>query len=1341
MFFECRAAPPAVSEAFIPCSELFHQGKTRDAAKAAVALAAAGAEPRLATDVLFLADLARAAGQPRRALAWLRWGLARHPGERRLTFAALYENIGRQALTRSLGEIELLAASQESSEAGLLEALRALAWARHGFVRRASEHRERTLRIGLRVPFVVHLLTEVELELHRFEEAAELGQRLVQQAPRWARGRLQLAEALLGRARSEEGARALWEPLRQGLEDAELELRAGWLAFHLGDHGAAFDVLWQRATAWPAAEGASRLVRRLEGLPWRLERTPDALPALLAEAPRLAENLAGELAGRRILAHPWIGWRRGPGLAAAMAMVTTAQGLAAEPRLLSDVLAGREELPPWRLGDLLAERHFRVELVQASAEVLCSLLDQGVAPIGIVENWPHPRLEILKGYDLERRTFLAARPDDPAPALLPFAELPVRYAASGGLLALIAPLRAFEVALPPGARSLPMALEAEVERACALGERERAERAVGGLREKRPTALRRELAIRAILRGPRESTAAIAALLAEPALPAAAKLRAVAELRDPESLAALRPFLPAPSPGRENGGRRLPALLAAWAERDWRGLLRHATHLAERGPALEVFWTAKAIAAAHLGDAESAREAAQLAIELAPEAEGAKALLRILRPAPRPALEEIGELRRVIEQNPHRHRLKLELVRELARQGDGLLFEKALLETLRFLPRWPPAWHLLAEWYAAQRRPDLATAAQTRAAGWLAPAELEITAGEAGMPTFWAEASVAGRYFAAQEGTALPPLPEEGPRQVVWRAFLIAARPLELSADKAAAALAALAAALGEAKAQPQLEVLRGQLEESAFETRSALGRYERILREAPALGLAWQRLGRLLEARGENEAALEAYRRALAGHPALGESLEGLARLERGFGHQEGELRARENLCRLQPYAFLPLEKLALAVLEYRGLLEALAAIEERRVLHDASDLAALRARVRAEAGDFVGAEEELLRRPEAREAQPLHATIAELLAAEARADEVRAAVLIEVGLRLAPDNPHLLLARARELEKREPAALEDFYRRALLEGATDPRLVRGFLRLRGSAPAKAARELLAAANPAERRDLALALAEVLPELAPPEPCRDFLAFAVELLPHLVPLLSAYAQALLSAGRRDEAVAIARRLYELEPESPRWIALLADCLRETAPREAHQFLLKEYEKTGALDCLVEIAGSYVRLGEFGQAAATYRRVLEEAPENPVALVRLYELGERPQDLFDGFYALLARGRGFDARGLHVAAVEVAIAVQRSLPESWLEGAQRRFEQLRRSIEEVGEEKLRLGLAVAKWLQAYGRKDEAKAYRLAAGSTWRRLRLLDWPSSRRWISPPPGDTDDDTAAR
>jgi hypothetical protein len=95
----------------------------------------------------------------------------------------------------------------------------------------------------------------------------------------------------------------------------------------------------------------------------------------------------------------------------------------------------------------------------------------------------------------------------------------------------------------------------------------------------------------------------------------------------------------------------------------------------------------------------------------------------------------------------------------------------------------------------------------------------------------------------------------------------------------------------------------------------------------------------------------------------------------------------------------------------------------------------------------------------------------------------------------------------------------------------------------------------------------------------------------------------------------------------------------------------------------------------------------------------------------------------------------------VAIAVQRSLPEAWLEGAQRRFEQLRRALEEAGEERLRLGLAIAKWLQVYGRKDEAKAYRLAAGSTWRRLRLLDWPASRRWIAPPPGDTDDDTLPR
>lgn len=1308
-----------------------------------MALAAAGEEPRLPADVLLLADLARASGLPRRSLAWLRWGRRHFEGDRRLRFALLYENIGRQPLSQSLATVEALESSQEGSDGGVHQALRALIWARHGFTRRAAEHRERTLRTGLRLPFVVYLLTEVEIELHRFEEAVELGQRLAQQVPRWARGRLLLSEALLGRSRSEEGLRQLWEPLQKGLEDAELELRAGWLAFHLGDHAAAFDLLWRRATAWPGAEGAAALMVRLESLPWRLERTPDALPELLAEAPHLAETLAGELAGRHLLPHPWIGWRRGPGLAAAVAMVTAAQGLAAEPRSVIEALAGREDLAMWRLADILGERHFRVEMLGASSEVLRSLLDQGVALIGQVESWPRPRLEVIKGYDLARRSFVVARPDDPAPAVLPFESIAVRYRESGGLLALIAPLRAFEVALLPGVRSLPMVLEAEIERAGALGERERAEKALASLGARRPTALHRELAIRGILRGPRESAAAVAALLAEPWLPPAARLRAAAELRDADFLAALRPELTA-EPGAHAEGahidRRVPALLAAWGARNWRRLLELSAELAERVPELEVFWCAKALAAAHLGDRRMAEEAAQLAIELAPESVEAHALLRILRLWPRPALEEIGELRKLVEQQPHRHPLKLELVRELARQADGLLFEKALLETLRFLPRSPPAWNLLADWYAGQERPDLAQAALERAAAFLGPEDLAAGPSDAGLPEFWRAATAAGRSFAAASGTAMPALPEEGPREVSWRAFLEAAEPLALTRDKATAALAALTAELGSASLPPILEVLRGELEERAHEVRSALGRYERLLREVPSLGRAWQRLGRLLEERGEGEAALEAYRRALASQPALGAAIDGLVRIERGFGHQEGELRARESRCRLEPYAFAPLEQLVLATLEHRGLAAALETLEERRALHPPGGVAALRARLRAEAGDFAGAEDELLRRPEARDHQPLHAVIAELMAAEAKADTAAAAVLIERGLRLAPSNVFFLLARARELERRDPARLEPFYREALLAGVFDPRLLRGFLRCRGTAPARAASELLAAAG-RRRTALALALAEALPEVAPPDRTREFLAFAVETLPLSVPLLSAYAQSLLAAGRRDEAVAVARRLYDLEPESPRWVALLADCLRETAPREAHQFLLKEYEKTGALDCLVEIAGSYLRLGESGQATATYHRVLEEAPENPVALVRLFELGERPHELFDGIFGLVARGRGFDSRYLHVAAVEVAIACQRSLPESWLEGAQRRFEQLRRTAEEAGEERLRLGLAIAKWLQASGRKEEAKAYRLAAGSTWRRLRLLDWPSSRRWIARPPSDGDDDTLNR
>ena len=1339
MFFECRAAPPAVSQPFIPCAELFHAGKTRDSAREALALAAAGEEPHLPTDVLLLADLARASGLPRRAMAWLRWGQRHFPGDRRLIFALLYERAGRQALSRSLVQLDALATNPGDGEAGLHEAMRALIWARHGFPRRAAEHRERALRFGLRLPFVVYLLTEVELELHRFEEAVELGQRLVYQMPRWARGRLLLSEALLGRSRCEEGMRALWEPLRTGTEDAELELRAGWLAFHLGDHGAAFDLLWKRATGWSGAEGSAQLMKSLCSLPWRLERTPDALPELLAEAPQLAEILAGELAGRTLLTHPQILWRRGAGLAAAFAMVCHPQGLHAEPKMLSDAFPGRDELPIWRLSDLLAERHFRIEMVQPEPEFLCSLIVQGIAPIGRIEGWPRGRIETLMGFDLERRSFIACSPSDPAPLVVPFESVRERYAAFGGLLAIITPLRAFEVVLVPGARSPSMGLEAELERACAQGDNERAGRTLAAL-SPFPTSAHRELAIRAVLRRPRESAQALLAMLAEPDPGPAIRQRVAFELRDPDFLRELLPQLEKDAAA----GRHAAALLVAWARRDWERVLPLATHLAERTAEIEVFWTLKALAAAHLGRLEVALEAAQLAVELGPDAADAQALLRILRASPRPALEEIGELRRVVEQNPHRHRLKLELVRELANQGEGLLFEKALLETLRFLPAWPPAFKLLIDWYHKQGRADLAGNAQDRAGLLLAPEDLEGVGADSFLPHFWIEAEMAGRRFAAEAAAGrdeTPILPPRGPRQVLWRAFLTALGPLRLAPAQATAVAAALDAELGDQKLQPLLEVLRGELDEGALDLRAAFGRYERLLREVPSLGLAWQRLGRLLEERGENEAALEAYRRALTSQPALAAAIEGLARLERGFGHQEGELRAREMSCRLLPYAFVPFENLVLALLEYRGLSEAIEAIEERRALHHPDDIAAMRARVRAEAGDFVGAEEELLRRPEAREAQPLHAIIAELLAAEARADEVKTAVLIERGLRLAPNHIHFLLARARELEKKAPGQLEAFYRQALLEGTPDARLLRGLLRRVAGAPLKPCRDLIEAAPLPRRKELVLLLTEVLPEFTPAEQYREFLAYATDLLPGLVPLLSAYAQSLLAGGRRDEAVAIARRLYELEPESPRWIALLADCLRETAPREAHQFLLKEYEKTGALDCLVEIAASYLRLGESGQAVATYHRVLEESPENPAALVRLFELGERPHELFDGLSSLIARGRGFDFRFLHVAAVEVAIAVQRSLPEAWLEGAQRRFEQLRRQTEEAGDERLRLGLAIAKWLHAYGRKDEAKTYRLAAGSTWRRLRLLDWPGGRRWIAALPTDSDEDTSTR
>ncbi|MEL7060140.1 MAG: hypothetical protein AAGN46_08965 [Acidobacteriota bacterium] len=1361
MFFESRVAPPPVSDAYAPAAERFAAGATRDALR----LIAAAGPWALPGDVLLSADLALAAGDPRRSAAVLRLGERRVAADPLLALEGLRVAICRQRWRLALERLEVLRADTPDHEGAmaprsrqsiLLDAREAALWAGLGFVDRAAGARDRaldSLEFDADAPdaispdaraVAVHPADEMLDVVSRFElagvarrlrawdQAASLAAQVVERAPRWVRARLFLAESLGARGRPTDALRLLAHLVATGPEDAGLERVAGIQAFHLGDHDRALELLVPSFLDWPRPDPA--LGELLARLPWRptkaarptLDRLRDARPDLYR---RLVDAPAGD---RHVLGAAAM--RHGQALAAPLAVATiaAAQNLALDPRELHAGMQGRESVALWRVVETLRRRRFDVRFVRPEPAVLRSLLAQRVPLLG-VSAVPEVRdrrsdeesIEIVVGLDEGRGLLHVRDPTRWLPRLIPLAELAGRYGAPGAaLVALLPPLMAPRVGWVPEARAIEPEALATLAAACAEGDRERAEHAAEAIADGSPWAARRD----AIGLG-----VTVWSIVGEP-----------------------------DGTTNERSGT-VRARLAAFGRRGaWREVEVEASAVLARGPQRVWAWRARAQARDLLGRPEEAWRDLERALELAPTDPALHAAADRLardRQSPRARVDRLHDALAI---DPSQHALRPILVRAWADTGGGREFERALRESVRFLPRRQDLVAMWTAWLREQGRDDLAQAieAERREAG-LVPEVLDESLKampDSGEPT-WLEALLqaasnvrqASDQLAAGDTTRadaaaavsarLDGLDGASAPIASVRVLLDAITPetTELEPRVAAALLRWVRAQLRaddcSADLSPRLELQLGALEDAAGDALAAAVRYRRLRQSAPQLAVAASRLGLHLARRGEFTAARDLLREALAGRPGDGRAVEALLTVYRQLDDRRGELELLRRRCRRSPHSIAALDALVRATARERGVDLALELLAKAARDMPPAAVAGVRAGASLATDDVEAAREGFDAVDGARDAMPVRALEIDLRERHGAGDlegwgVQRDDLLRSIEDRLeavgrsqaARDMVPQILDVLDTLEKHSAAEATDLAAQALVRIA-DLRLVEPAL---GSC-----RDEAAAHRAIEIVDQGLAVG-----IAPRQlerliewltPCLDdsaipvFLDAAIERMPAAFGPRIERARRMARGGRAADALADAEALLADDPEAPDLLQLVAECLSPAASARAEALLERAIEQTGATEARAALALIRRGRGDRDGAIEAFRAIASRVPGQAETLVALLQLRAADAPIWAQVDDLLDRGTAEPA--LHLAAALEADRLNRPLPESWASGADRRFSDLKdQPGEDAEDERLHLGLALARWHEKRGETDRAETFRLAAGGRWRRFRL-----GRAWI--------------
>ena len=704
----------SVHPSLLPAVKLYRDNQPVEAAELAFATVKKPADQNelSADDWLLLGTLSQVIGLSARCRACYGLGFKAFPNDGRLAAMYAWELSARGQSQNCMQVLKASLKNCSDESKGLLHAIACYNHSINRWNKTAMKSHQSAIKLSGDDPVTTYVLSRAAGRRTNWKQSIELGKQVTKAFPNWARAKAALFDSLMCVGDSK-GAAALLASSRNDIRHVWSDFSNATFLEMSNRFDDAIKNLKSLIDYYPARSRMMKFsTRQLVLLLMKTNRTEEARAVMDRSSLKGFEEWEKMLTNDQRKAYvsmPMIAQTQDHCVPTVAAMAAKAQGYDTSPKQLADLMETRNGTPMWKMVDAMKELGFQTVCVKPESAIVEAMLEQGVPLIGELSGVFSGHVDAVCGFNAGLKLFHMRDPMHWFGFSLPYESLEKRYEASCSLWALIPPDSSVEIK-PDWKNHAAQAL-IDMSRAIALGDREAAEAAFANIDDDHPLSFTRDCAARNVVLTAGQTEK---------------RIKAEIDSISPDNEFTLRQVRSMLSGIDEHNADRIYEVAKANRERlssNWikfvkvQGLLakmkwlkaeKLLTELSHAWPSMESLWSQLGTVKEELGKSKEAERCFEIALEITPERDYFQ-----LRNVERlklkiPFAEQLKHHQEIEERFPYSSELKFSRAALLSDSANGLQYERALKNCIKFFPRNTWAYEQLSGWYLSQGRSDKA---------------------------------------------------------------------------------------------------------------------------------------------------------------------------------------------------------------------------------------------------------------------------------------------------------------------------------------------------------------------------------------------------------------------------------------------------------------------------------------------------------------------------------------------------------------------------------------------------------------------------------------------------------
>ena len=716
MFLEIdEIAPTQTHPVFRPAFEFYHADQPVEAMNAAFKAVRQmpDNDTPSATDWLLLGNLAQICGVSQRCRAAYKMGHRAFPNDWPLAAVYTWELSARGKSSQCMRLIKQALKANPDQKA-IFHALASYNHSLNGWKTTANKFHASAQALAAEDAVVLYILSRAAGRRTDWQQAIELGEKVVALQPNWARAKAALFDSLLCTGQNEKAGKLI--------DLAANDRRHVWVDFSKStfleinqQYDAAIEHLDKVVNYYPKNSRMTKFsVRQMILLLMRskqVERARELTQSFSIKGFEDWEKSLTDDQRKAYISVPLIAQATNHCVPTVAAMVGMAQGHPVTAQELAEKMQTRHGTPLWKMVDTMREEGFLARCVKPTPEIVEKMLEQNVPLIGELSGVLSGHVDVVCGFDSGLKMIYLRDPMHWYGYSTSYEALEKRYETSCSLWALIAPDQIANTRIEDDWINSAAEALIDMSRAIALGNRLEAEEAFARIPDDHPLSFARDCTARFVVLTERQTETRIDKEInsiqpdAELTLP---QIRSMLATIDDQNAARIYKL------AKANVKRLGPAWVdyvrtqGLLAKMKWREAEQQLIALSKKWPGMESVWSQLGRVKTELGKSEEAQRCFDIASEIAPERDyfQTQNIDRLKHKIS--FAEQLEQTKAVAVGFPWTPEINISMAILLSDSDDGLAYERSLKRCIKFFPRNPWGYHQLSGWYLIQERTDLA---------------------------------------------------------------------------------------------------------------------------------------------------------------------------------------------------------------------------------------------------------------------------------------------------------------------------------------------------------------------------------------------------------------------------------------------------------------------------------------------------------------------------------------------------------------------------------------------------------------------------------------------------------